>query len=70
MDTMKKTLRIGMIGLGARGKDLLPNAVLEMPQAEVTAVCDVYEDRAQAAQKSYWKNGETSQSSIWTIGNC
>lgn len=51
MDTMKKTLRIGMIGLGARGKDLLPNAVLEVPQAEVTAVCDVYEDRAQAGAK-------------------
>ena len=52
---MKQTLRIGLIGLGARGSDLLPNAILPIPEAEVTAVCDVYEDRAARAADTVWK---------------
>ena len=47
----KEILRIGQIGLGARGSDLLPSAILPFPEVEVTAVCDLYEDRAEAAAK-------------------
>ncbi len=49
VQNQKDTLRVGLIGYGARGRDLLPNAILPIPQVQVTAVCDVYEDRAQAA---------------------
>ena len=49
---MEKKLRIGLIGYGARGRDLLPNAILPISQTEVTAVCDRYPDRAEeGAQK-------------------
>lgn len=41
------TIKIGYIGLGGRGQGLLKGIIL--PQEElVTAVCDEYEDRAQA----------------------
>ena len=33
---MDKKLRIGLIGLGARGSDLLPHAILPVEDAEVT----------------------------------
>lgn len=38
-------IKIGYIGLGARGRSLLKNVVLGQGE-NVTAVCDVYEDRA------------------------
>ncbi len=41
-----KEIKIGFIGLGCRGGDLLYNVVLKQNET-VTAVCDVYEDRAQ-----------------------
>ena len=43
-------IKIGYIGLGCRGKDLLENIVLAQKE-QVTAVCDVYEDRAQEGAK-------------------
>ncbi len=42
-----KDIKVAFIGLGARGKDLLEQIVVEM--ASVTAVCDFYADRAEAA---------------------
>ncbi len=36
-----KTIGVGCIGLGTRGGDLI-NAVVNAPNAKVTAVCDVY----------------------------
>ena len=42
-----KDIKVGFIGLGARGKDLLEQIVVEM--VSVTAVCDFYADRAEAA---------------------
>lgn len=41
-------VRIGMIGLGQRGSVLL-RTLLAIPDAEVVAVCDLYEDRRLAA---------------------
>lgn len=52
---MDKKLRIGLIGLGARGSDLLPHAILPVEDAEVTAVCDLYEDRRLAAADVVWE---------------
>lgn len=39
-----KKVKVGLIGLGQRGIGLL-SAILACQEAEVTAVCDVYEDR-------------------------
>lgn len=43
-----KKIRVGVIGLGSRGKGLLKAILMNMPTVEVTAVCDLYEDRVQA----------------------
>lgn len=50
-------IKIGFIGLGARGKDLLDKIVLEM-EVQVTGVCDTYEDRAKAAAESVVSKGQ------------
>lgn len=42
-------LRVGVIGLGCRGYSLLKDVMLHRMDVEITAVCDEYEDRAQAA---------------------
>ena len=47
---MSRDIRIGLIGLGNRGISLLEQVIL--PQnVLVTAVCDTYEDRREAAAK-------------------
>lgn len=43
------TLRVGVIGLGGRGRGLIGDAVLPQEFVELTAVCDCYEDRAESA---------------------
>ena len=45
-----ENIKIGYIGLGCRGKDLLENIVLAQKE-QVAAVCDSYEDRAQEGAK-------------------
>lgn len=49
-------IKIGWIGLGARGMSLLEGVILEQKEA-VTAVCDIYSDRcsagADAVEKAY-----------------
>ena len=40
--------RIGLIGLGARGEQVLKNTILPLG-VRVAAVCDLYEDRRQKA---------------------
>ena len=45
-----ENIKIGYIGLGCRGKDLLENIVLAQKE-QVVAVCDVYEDRAREGVK-------------------
>ncbi len=44
-----KEIKIGIIGLGARGSALLKDVILPQKAGTVTAVCDQYEDRAEAA---------------------
>ena len=43
-----KVLRIGFVGLGQRGSGML-RTFLSYPNVDVVAVCDVYEDRVEAA---------------------
>ena len=45
-----KTLRIGFVGLGQRGSGML-RTFLVYPSVDVVAICDVYEDRVEAASK-------------------
>ena len=42
-------IRVGVIGLGSRGKGLL-FTILACEEAEIVAVCDVYEDRREMAK--------------------
>lgn len=43
-------LRLGIIGLGARGYWLIENLFTYMDEIKVTAVCDIYADRVEKAQ--------------------
>lgn len=47
---MKKTLKTGVIGLGARGSQLL-ETILACEESEVVALCDLYEDRREKGKK-------------------
>ena len=54
-----KQVNVGFIGLGCRGK-LLSSIVAEMEEANIVAVCDLYEDRQkQAAEMIGQKTGKT-----------
>lgn len=50
----KKMIRVAMIGMGERGKQLM-EPLLKMEDVTVTAVCDAYEDRTSAAAKTVEK---------------
>jgi hypothetical protein len=56
MQTMKETIKLGVIGFGHRGLGLLESVMLPREEVQVLAVCDRYEDRrnkaAEAVQKS------------------
>ena len=41
---MKQDVRVGVVGLGGRGRGIVRDVLLELG-AKVTAVCDLYEDR-------------------------
>ena len=50
LDRFGETVRLSVIGLGRRGISQL-KTLLDMPDVEITAVCDVYPDRvAEAAE--------------------
>lgn len=49
-----RTVPIGVIGLGSRGLPQL-KLLLDMPDVEVAAVCDIYEDRVLQAQEQVKK---------------
>ncbi|MWV47045.1 gfo/Idh/MocA family oxidoreductase [Paenibacillus sp. HJL G12] len=54
---MKNKIRVGMIGLGARGFGLLKGIVLHMDDVEVVAVCDLYQDRCDQAADAVAETG-------------
>lgn len=44
----EKKIKVGIIGLGGRGAGLMRGVLLKLKDIEIVAVCDLYEDRAQA----------------------
>lgn len=52
-------IRVGFIGLGARGISLLRDVVLAQGE-QVTAVCDTYEDRARAGAEAVQAAGQAA----------
>lgn len=46
---MSKKIKMGLIGLGNRGMQLLEEVFSQHPEVEIAAVCDVYEDRVRRA---------------------
>ena len=55
---MGKIVKLGMIGLGNRGKGLLETAYLEHTEVEFVVVCDQYEDRCKEAAKMITERGK------------
>ena len=51
---MQNTIRVAMIGMGERGKQLM-EPLLKMEDVQVVAVCDAYEDRTKAAAEAVKK---------------
>jgi len=51
-----KKAKLGVIGLSGRGRGLL-GSLLEMEDVEITAVCDVYEDRLQLGLEDVKRSG-------------
>ena len=49
------TVRLGIIGLGGRGRGQT-ETLLQMPDVQVTAVCDVYEDRIELGKELVFKH--------------
>ena len=58
---MKDKIRIGMIGLGARGTGLLELVYVQHPDVEFAAVCDSYMDRCEKAAEIIEKSGRKRQ---------
>ncbi len=59
---MKEVVKVAFIGLGGRGLGLLKQCLLRMHNdVEIVAVCDTYEDRAQAGKSAvkHSKRGNT-----------
>lgn len=53
-----KKIKMGIVGLGQRGSDLI-DTVMACQEAEIVAVCDVYEDRIEKAKEKV--NKETGK---------
>ena len=48
---MKEKLNFGIIGLGGRGRNLTRDTLVNMPDVNIVAICDVYEDRCEEVAK-------------------
>lgn len=53
-----ENINVGIIGLGERGKSLLKDVILPLNAARVTAVCDLYVDRAENVAEMIEKYGQ------------
>ena len=51
MKMKKEKIKVALMGAGGRGRLGLLRTVLTCPEAEVVAVCDLYQDRIELAQK-------------------
>lgn len=52
----KDKIKIGLVGFGHRGIDLLSSVIVLFEDVEVAAVCDLYEDRRKEAEEIVFKN--------------
>lgn len=59
MEQRQKAVKLGVIGLGGRGRGLL-SLLLDMDDVEITAVCDKYEERLQLGLELVEKAGRPS----------
>ena len=64
---MKEKIKIGMMGFGQRGVSLLKDAILPRDNVVISAVCDCYADRTEAAAKLVREAGrpEPLQTQDW-----
>ncbi|MHC4740724.1 MAG: Gfo/Idh/MocA family protein [Planctomycetota bacterium] len=53
-----QNVRIGIIGMGGRGNSLMGNLLKMKGDCRIKAVCDIYPERAQAAQQRVVKAGQ------------
>ncbi len=52
MESIMDKVKVAAVGLGGRGYSMLECLLLQMDNVDVTAVCDLYEDRAEAAAEA------------------
>ena len=53
---MKEKIKVGFIGLGRRGSLVLKNNISQMSDVEVTAICDLSQNRMEEARKVILEN--------------
>ncbi|MBE6605916.1 MAG: gfo/Idh/MocA family oxidoreductase, partial [Ruminococcaceae bacterium] len=51
-------LRLGILGTGKRGKSVTLECLVPRENVEITALCDVYEDKMQAVADEIVKAGK------------
>ena len=54
---MKKTVKVGYIGVGRRGYNMLKCALLKMKDVEIVAVCDLNQERLDASKEAFIEAG-------------
>jgi hypothetical protein len=54
---MEKKLKIGIIGLGQRGRVLMTN-ILQIDYVQIAAICDLFDDRIEEASKRIVDKGD------------
>ena len=54
---MKETVRVGYVGLGRRGMSMLDGCFSEMPDVEITALCEIDGSKLERAQEMLAKKG-------------
>ena len=47
----REKVKIGMMGVGGRGREGLLKTLFLVPEAEIVAICDLYEDRREMSKK-------------------
>ena len=52
-----KTFRVGLIGLGSRGRTWVKDVLLALPYVRITALCDLFEDHMQMAADMIREHG-------------
>ena len=50
---MKETIKLGIIGLGNRGKNMSRNIFGDMRDVEITMVCDMVSEKVKDTQKYF-----------------